>query len=408
MSGDIILILNAGSSSIKFAVFAVDGEPSVHNLMCDGQFSGIGHAVHFSALDGQDQILVDLTLPDGTTHDQAIARLLVWLDQHYADCTLVAAGHRVVHGGDRYTSPTVITETVLDEIRRLIPLAPLHQPHHVNAIVALQKLHPALVQVACFDTSFHHTNQKVATDFAIPRAMTDAGMRRYGFHGLSYEYIANAMESVLGSQLAEGRVVVAHLGAGASLCAMHRRQSVATTMGFTALDGLPMGRRCGNIDPGLVLYLMQEKHMSADQISHLLYNESGMLGVSGISDDMRTLLDSPEPNAKEAVELFVYRINRELGSLVAALGGLDALIFTAGIGEHAAPIRSMVAAAAAWTGLEIDQQVNLEVRTTHGSSTCLSPKLAKVSAWVIPTNEDLMIAQHTWQLVLSHQPTEEA
>ena len=395
---EIILVLNAGSSSIKFAVFTAHGVPSEKNLLCDGQLSGIGHTVRFEARDGQHKTLIDTTLEHGSGHDAAIGRLLEWIMQHFADCKLVAAGHRVVHGGERYSNPVIITDSVLTELRRLIPLAPLHQPHHITAIVALQKLFPPLRQIACFDTAFHHTNSPLSTRYAIPRSLSDSGIRRYGFHGLSYEYIASVMESVLGRELAQGRVVVLHLGSGASMCALQGLQSVASTMGFTALDGLPMGRRCGTIDPGVVLYLMQEKQMTADQVSQLLYNDCGLQGVSGISDDMRTLLNSADPHARQAIDLFVYRINRELGSMVAALGGLDALIFTAGIGEHAAPLRAMVTAQAAWLGVDLDSVANEKREGKYGASICISTPQARTSAWVIPTNEDLMIARHTERL----------
>ena len=259
-------------------------------------------------------------------------------------------------------------------------------------------MHPTLPQIACFDTSFHHTQPEVASIFALPRNLTEEGIRRYGFHGLSYEYIASVLPDVMGPAAAEARVVVAHLGNGASMCAMLNRKSVATTMGFTALDGLPMGQRCGNLDPGVVLYLMEEKGMTAQAIGDLLYHASGLLGVSGISNDMRTLLASADPHAKEAVDLFVYRICRELGSLAAALGGLDALVFTAGIGEHAAEIRRRVCEQAAWLGFEIDEAANAAggPRITAGGG--------KASAWVIPTDEDLMIARHCWAL-LQPQPS---
>jgi acetate kinase len=285
------------------------------------------------------------------------------------------------------------------ELRRLIPLAPLHQPHHIAAIDALAKLHPGLPQVACFDTAFHHAEQPVATAFALPRSLAAEGVRRYGFHGLSYEYIAGALPEIVGSAGAEGRVVVAHLGAGASMCAMRHRRSVATTMGFTALDGLPMGQRCGSLDPGVVLYLLQEKGMTPQAVSDLLYHDSGLLGVSGISDDMRSLLASDDPRAAEAVALFVYRIGRELGSLAASLGGLDVLVFTAGIGEHAAEIRRRVCADAAWLGVAIDEAANA------ADATSISRAGARVSVWVIPTDEDLMIARHTLS-VLNLQPAD--
>jgi acetate kinase len=276
-------------------------------------------------------------------------------------------------------------------------LAPLHQPHNLAAIAAVAKLHPELSQVACFDTAFHHTQPELAAAFALPRAITVEGVRRYGFHGISYEYIAGVLPDVLGPVLAEGRVVVAHLGSGASLCAMHRRQSVATTMSFTPLDGLVMGTRCGNLDPGVILYLIQQKGMTPQAVTDLLYHSSGLLGVSGISDDMRTLLASDDPLAANAVALFVYRFSGELGALAASLGGLDALVFTAGIGEHAAEIRRRACEQARWLGVELDDAANAK------GAARISTPASKVSAWVIPTNEDLMIARHTWQLTESDE-----
>ncbi len=288
------------------------------------------------------------------------------------------------------------------ELTRLVPLAPSHQPHHLAAIAALAKLHPNLPQVACFDTSFHHTQPEVAATFALPRRFTEEGIRRYGFHGLSYEYIASVLPDVIGSPSANGRVVVAHLGSGASMCAMRERKSVATTMGFTALDGLPMAQRCGSLDPGVVLYLLEQKRMTAAAVGDLLYHSPGLLGVSGMSDDMKTLLESDKSQAREAVDLFVYRICRELGSLVAALGGFDALVFTAGIGEHAPEIRRQVCEKSAWLGLQIDKAANAagDPRLTEIDS--------KTSAWFIPTDEDLMIARHTSRLVGESQRTDES
>ncbi len=355
---DAILVLNAGSSSIKFSLFPADKQPKRQDLLCDGEMENIGHRVHFLAKDGSGTSITDERLAEGTTHEDALGALLRWIEQRFADHRLVAAGHRVVHGGPRYSESVLIDAAVMAELRRLIPLAPLHQPHHIAAIEALAKLHPGLPQVACFDTAFHHAERPVATAFALPRSLAAEGVRRYGFHGLSYEYIAGALPEIVGSAAAEGRVVVAHLGAGASMCAMRHRRSVATTMGFTALDGLPMGQRCGSLDPGVVLYLLQEKGMTPQAVSDLLYHNSGLLGVSGISDDMRSLLASDDPRAAEAVDLFVYRIGRELGSLAASLGGLDILVFTAGIGEHAAEIRRRVCADAAWLGVAIDEAAN--------------------------------------------------
>ena len=392
---DAILVLNAGSSSIKFSMFPGHERPTRQGLICEGECEGIGHRIHFTAKDRSRTPLVDAHLTESTTHEEALAALLDWIEGHFQNDELVAAGHRVVHGGSLYTAPVVIDATVAAELRRLIPLAPLHQPHNLAAIDELSRLHPALPQVACFDTAFHHTQSEVATAFALPRRLTDEGIRRYGFHGLSYEYIASVLPGVLGAAAADGRVVVAHLGSGASLCALRKRRSVATTMGFTALDGLVMSRRSGNIDPGVILYLMQEKGMTAEDVSHMLYNESGLLGVSGLSDDMRTLLASDDPLAKDAVDLFVYRFGRELGSMAAALGGIDALVFTAGIGEHAAEIRRRVCDDAAWLGVDLDQSANL------GGRALITHQDSRTSAWVIPTDEDLMIARHVWTLLNS-------
>jgi acetate kinase len=389
---DAILVLNAGSSSIKFSLFERHVRPSREGLICDGELDGIGHRVHFVAKDHSGASLVDQDLAESATHEDALATLLSWVERQLPNNPLVAAGHRVVHGGSRYTIPVQINSSVIDELRRLIPLAPLHQPHNLAAIAAISRLYPALPQVACFDTAFHHTQPEIATAFALPRSITAQGIRRYGFHGLSYEYIASVLPDVLGPTAAEGRVVVAHLGNGASMCAMRQRQSVATTMGFTALDGLPMGTRCGNLDPGVVLYLIQESGITAQAVTDLLYHSSGLLGVSGVSDDMRTLLASEDALAAKAIALFVYRIGRELGSLVASLGGLDALVFTAGIGEHAPEIRRRACEQAAWLGIELDDAAN-----AAGAARITMPG-SRTSAWVIPTNEDLMIARHTWRL----------
>jgi acetate kinase len=391
---DVLLVLNAGSSSIKFALFPADREPVRSDLVCEGAYEGLGHQVHFSAKDGAGNRLIAEDLAETTTHEDVIAALLRWLDARFPEHELVAAGHRVVHGGTRYAGPVRIDAEVIAELTRLVPLAPLHQPHHLNAIAALARLHPALPQVACFDTSFHRSQPELATEYALPRNLTAEGIRRYGFHGLSYEYIAGVLPEVIGEAGARQRVVVAHLGSGASMCAIKDGKSIATTMGFTALDGLPMSRRCGDLDPGVVLYLMQQKGMSADAVSELLYQSSGLIGVSGVSDDMKALLASDEPHAAEAVSLFVYRIGRELGSLVAALGGLDALIFTAGIGEHAPDIRRRVCRDASWLGLELDEGANA------AGGPRITTTASRASAWAIPTDEDLMIARHTWSLAI--------
>lgn len=394
-----LLVINAGSSSIKFALY----QQQVGQLVAEvnGQLEGIGTQSNFTLTHAQTEGLLEhgSAIEDVQDHADAIKVILAWLKSYLADGTLLAVGHRVVHGGQQFSTPVLIDAAVLAELESLIPLAPLHQPHNLAIIQILLETRPNLPQVACFDTAFHHDQPAVAHRFALPRKFTDAGIRRYGFHGLSYEYIASVLPN-LESSLANARVIVAHLGSGASLCAMHRGQSIATTMGFSPLDGLVMGTRCGSIDPAVLLYLMDHQHMDASELTQLLYHESGLLGVSGISSDMRCLLDSDDPHAAEAVELFVYRIGREIGSLVAALGGLDAMVFTGGIGEHSAVIRAQVCRQAAWLGLELDAAANA------ATATCISTPSSKVSAWVVPTDENLMIAQHTLQQYLA-EPSRE-
>jgi len=382
-----ILVVNAGSSSVKFAVYpaeAQDGERAIYH----GEVEGVGHVLHLLAKDRHAAPVADTRLDGPATHEHALGHLLEWHSGHSQGLDLVAAGHRVVHGGRLYAAPARITPQVVRDLETLIPLAPLHQPHNLAAIAALARLHPTLPQVACFDTAFHVTQPEVAAAFALPHILTDKGVRRYGFHGLSYEYIASILPDHLGAG-ADGKVIVAHLGQGASLCAMRGRRSVATTMGFTALDGLVMGRRCGALDPGVILYLMESEGMDAARISELLYQESGLLGVSGISDDMRDLLAASEPRAKAAIDLFVYRISRELGSLAAALGGLDALVFTAGIGEHSPDIRALVCRQAAWLGAAIDESANA------AGSPRISAAASAVSVWALTTDEERMVARHT-------------
>jgi len=390
---DVLLVLNAGSSSIKFTLFEAGAEPSADSLICQGAVDGIGDRAHFLAAARDGATLVDRPLPDGHGHDNAIAALLGWIETAFPGVRFVAAGHRVAHGGALFDAPARLDAAVIEQIRSLAHLAPLHQPHNLAAIEAVAKRHPALPQVACFDTEFHRHQPRVARAFALPRELTAEGVRRYGFHGLSYEYIAARLPAVAGPAVAEGRVVVAHLGSGASLCAMQARKSVATTMGFTPLDGLMMGSRCGALDPGVILYLLDQKAMSVREVTDLLYHSSGLRGVSGISADMRTLLASDDPHAAEAVELFVYRVSRELGSLAAALGGLDALVFTGGIGEHAADIRKRICEQAAWLGITLDAAANA------ANAARISIADSKASAWVIPTNENLMIARHVWRLI---------
>ncbi len=384
-----ILVLNAGSSSLKFSLF-LDRAGAAPELELRGQIESILTKPSFSARDARGAVLAEREMQQAMRpgHEGAAALLLDWLEQRLGAKHLVAAGHRVVHGGLEFSAPVLVNSAVLDALERLVPLAPLHQPHNLAAIRAVAARAPALAQIACFDTAFHVGQPHVAQAFALPRRLSEAGIRRYGFHGLSYEYIAQMLPSV-DARAAAGRTVVAHLGAGASMCALAAGRSVASTMGFTALDGLPMGTRCGAIDPGVLLHLLDHHRMDAHALETLLYKESGLLGVSGISGDMRVLLDSRDAHAAEAVDLFVYRIARELGSLAAALGGLDALVFTAGIGENGPSIRARVCRAAAWLGVELDEGANA------AGGPRISLAAGRASAWVLPTNEELMIALHT-------------
>lgn len=390
---DVIVVLNAGSSSLKFTLYEERGEAL--GVLADGQVEGLFTEPRFKAKDGEGRIVGERTWAAGTQLGQqgAVEAVFSWCGSEACSADRVrAVGHRVVHGGLEYTQPIVVNGGILDDLEKFVPLAPLHQPHNLAAIRNIASRFPDIPQIACFDTSFHTTIPPIAQAFALPRRLTEQGIRRYGFHGLSYEYIASVLPGI-DPEAAKGRTVVAHLGNGASLCAMLGLKSMACTLGFTAVDGLMMGTRCGSLDPGVMLYLMDECGMSARDLETLIYKESGLLGVSGISSDMRTLLQSADPRAAEAVELFAYRIVRELGSLAAALGGIDALVFTAGIGENAAPVRERVCKASGWLGLELDE----------GANAAGGPKISsdgsRVRAWVIPTDEELMIARHTRRLL---------
>lgn len=392
----VILVINAGSSSIKFALFET-GSELARRAVLRGQIDRIGSAPRLTAKDALGNVIADdgvpLTATDADAqHRPALEYFLQWIERHGAGHHVIGAGHRVVHGAERYSAPVQLTPTITDELASFTPLAPLHQPHNLAAIRALARLKPELPQVACFDTAFHRSQPALAQAFALPRMLSAQGIKRYGFHGTSYEFIASVLPEHVGA-LADARVVVAHLGNGASMCAMRERRSVATTMGFTALDGLMMGTRAGNLDPGILLYLMDNKGMDLGQLTRLLYRESGLLGVSGLSADMRMLLASDSSHAREAVDLFCYRIARELGSLAAALGGLDVLVFTGGIGEHAAAIRERVCRDAAWLGVELNSDANSRDATTISEAT------SGVAVVTIPTNEEWMIAQHTAKLV---------
>ena len=392
-SNDAVLVLNAGSSSIKLSVFAERAGELALELR--GEVEGLYTAPHFVAHDPSGRVVAERSWR-GTTlgHDGAVEYLSEFLKNHLVDHRMVGVGHRVVHGGLEFTAPVRVGAETIKALERFIPLAPLHQPHNLAPIARLLERSPELPQVACFDTSFHRTNPDVAQRFALPAELHDAGVQRYGFHGLSYEYIASELPR-LDPKAAAARTIVLHLGNGASMCAIEAGRSVATTMSFTPADGLPMGTRCGALDPGVILYLIDERKMDARAIEKLLYRESGLLGVSGISSDMRTLLSSRQPSAQLAIDLFVYRLRRELGSLAAALGGVDAIVFTGGIGEHAPAIRERVCGDAAWLGVEPDATAN-----ARGGPRISAPA-SRVSAWVIPTDEELMIARHTRRVLES-------
>jgi acetate kinase len=383
-----ILSLNAGSSSLKFALYALDG--GVPMRVCAGKLEGIGTVPHLIVHDNQGALMVDRGWAEGGNldHEQLLQDLLLWIEAHLGGCELAAAGHRVVHGGAAFYRPARIDEALLQALDALCPLAPLHQPHNLAAIRAMAAIVPNLPQVACFDTAFHYGRPEVATRLALPRAFHDRGIRRYGFHGLSYEYVARRLREI-DPDLASGRVIVAHLGNGASLCAMANGRSIDTSMGFTALDGLMMGTRCGTIDPGVLLHLQMQEGMSAAEVEQMLYNRSGLLGVSGVSSDMRTLHLSDDPAAAEALDLFVWRAVREIGALIAVLGGIDGLIFTAGIGENDPLIRAAICDRLDWAGAQVEASAN----AANAGSVAAAD--SRVAIRVIATDEERMIALHT-------------
>jgi acetate kinase len=392
-----ILVVNAGSSSIKFAVHETRAGDKLR-LDCRGRIEGVGGHPHLIMTGAGGRVVDERRWPAGasvTVHD-LVEALLERVEKRIGAGSLLAAGHRVALGGLEHDRPLLLDRDTLERLRRLIPLAPLHLPANLEPIESLWKLDPGLAQVACFDTAFHRTMPRVAGTYGLPRALTESGARRYGFHGLSYEYIAGELPQ-LDAKAAKGRAIVAHLGSGASLCALREGRSVATTMGFSPLSGIMMATRPGDLDPGLVLWLLRERGMSPAELETVFYRESGLLGVSGISNDMRVLLDSDDPHAKEAVELFVYRVCREIGSLAAALGGLDAIVFTAGIGEHAPAVRKAVAEGCAWLGVAMDDIANANARPRISRSD------SRVNLWVVPTDEELMIARHTTALVSARQ-----
>ncbi len=387
----VLLTINSGSSSLKFALFSAHG-PHPPKRLYRGDITAIGGDSRFCVHDNLD-VLLQTRKVTASDHQQALQQLLAWLPEETVSSALLGIGHRVVHGGRRFQQPVRITEDVLTYLHSLSALAPNHQPSCLLGIATLQRLRPQLPQIACFDTAFHHHRPAVEQRFALPAGPELDEVQRYGFHGLSYEYIAKILPDHLGSD-ADGRIIVAHLGHGASLCALHERRSIATTMTFTPLDGIPMGTRCGSIDPAVVLYLLQQG-MTAERIADLLYFHSGLLGISGESGDMATLLQSASMPAQQAVEQFVHHTVRAIGSLAAALGGVDALIFTAGIGEHAAPIRAAIGDGCKWLGLHLDDEANRLGRS------CISRDDSAVSAWVITTDEEQMIAEHSLH-ILNH------
>ena len=392
MTDDFALVFNAGSSSLKFCVYRRP-EAKTWQLDARGQIEGIGTSPRLSVKDAHERELentqLGATVRDGGT---ALDVLAAWLRSKYSGGRVLGVGHRVVHGGARFAHPTIVTRQVLAELRELIPLAPLHQPHNLAAIEAVFERLPDVPQVACFDTGFHRGHSAVAELVPLPRDICKSGVQQYGFHGLSYEYIASVLPEVA-PEIARGRVIVAHLGSGASLCALREGKSVDSTLGFTALDGLCMGTRPGHLDPGVILYLFQNLGLSAKEVETILYKQSGLLGISGISNDMRDLLARQEPEARLAVDYFVYRAQKEIGALAAVLGGIDGLVFTAGIGENSAEIRRRICGSASWLGLKLDAEANA------GRRPRISAPESKVSAWVIPTNEELMIAKHTGSLL---------
>lgn len=386
-----ILTLNAGSSSLKFALFSAEA------LVClaVGQIDGIGAEPHLVIRSGEGQRLVDEPLAGSSAPNDPVEAMVLVLDRlskTFVGANIVAVGHRIVHGGTDYGDPIVLTAEIEARLTKLNPLAPLHQPHNLAGVGAARRAFPDVPQVACFDTAFHRAHPFVNDVFALPRALYDAGIRRYGFHGLSYEYVAGRLAEIAPHH-ARGRVVICHLGSGASMCALRDGQSVASTMGFSALDGLPMGTRPGQIDPGVLLYLMQEKGMSAAEISDLLYRQSGLKGLSGVSSDMRVLEASDNPHARQAIDYFVFRTRREIGGMAAALEGLDAIVFSGGIGENSAMIREYVLEAMEWLGLELDLDRN------RAGAGVISSERSRVRVFVIPTNEELMIARHTKAIV---------
>lgn len=391
MSSSAILTLNAGSSSLKFALYPADGD--AHEPLLSGQADRIGPQGSLRIHDAHRQPIPAAEGLDASSHEAALGSILQILRQELPGLTLAAVGHRIVHGGADHTEPVLIEETVLASLTRLEPLAPLHQPHNLTGVRLALAAFPGTPQIACFDTAFHRQHPYVNDTFAIPHRYYEQGVRRYGFHGLSYEFVTGELAR-LAPQLYAARVVIAHLGNGASMCAIHNGQSIASTMGFSALDGLPMGSRCGQIDPGVLLYMLDQEGLDSTEIRRILYNESGLLGLSGgLSNDMRTLEASDTPEAQRAIDYFVFRVQRELGGMAAAMGGIDALVFCGGIGENSRQIRQRVCERLAWMGIELDH-----TRNQH-SDTVISSEFSRTTVMIIPTQEELVIARAALRLV---------
>lgn len=387
-----ILVLNAGSSSLKFAIYTI-----ASHLQCIhyGEFAALKEQALFIVKNSRGEFLEQIQLNSENfkinPYAAALEYLLTWIQTKQNSYTISAVGHRIVHGGDIFVKPTIVTADVIKQLKSIIPLDPLHLPYNLAGLEYIAEKFPELTQVSCFDTAFHTTQSVLTTTYALPPNIAPMTIKRYGFHGLSYQYIASVLPNYLDAPFANGKTIVAHLGSGASLCAMNNRQSVATSMGFSALDGIPMSTRCGSLDPGVLLYLLKQ-NMTLDQLSELLYKQSGLLGVSGISSDVRVLLQSTDSKAALALEMFCYRTHREIGSLAAALNGLDTLVFTAGIGEHSSVIRAKICVYAKWLGVILDDRAN----ETHQQK--ISAETSRVGVWVIPTNEELVIAESTYQL----------
>ena len=395
---DLILTINAGSSSVKFALFELgDGEPE---LTAKGKVEGIGTAPHFLVKNARGDLLAESywePVSGGRGHTVAFQQIGRWLEEATQGGTIVAVGHRVAHGGEQYSRPVFLDDSVIAYLNGLIPLVPLHLPHNLASIKAVAMNQPDLPQVACFDTSFHQQRPAESERFGLPYTFYERGIRRYGFHGISYEYILKRFGE-LEPELSQGRIIVAHLGSGCSMCAIHQGKSMDTTMSFSALDGLPMGTRCGALDPGVLLYLLRQEGLGVDELENLLYKDSGLLGISGVSNDMRDLWESDDPRAKDAIDYFVFRVCQFLGALTASMGGLDALIFTAGIGENDPAIRESVCRQAGWLGITLDTEAN-ERQDLKVSTETNTP-----SVWAIPTDEERMIALHTATMLKDASP----